>query len=128
MLTESFLKILHSPTTKTFWTKVSKRKVFCTNKRCISISSEIQNALANGDPIVALESTIVTHGMPYPENLQMATKVENLIRAKGVVPATVAVLNGTPHVGLDSGQLEELATSTNTIKVARIDFPYILSR
>ena len=98
------------------------------NKRCLTISNEIQNALANGDPVVALESTIVTHGMPYPENFQMATEVENIIRKNNAVPATIAFLNGKPHVGLETDQLLELSTSKDSIKVSRRDFPYIMSQ
>ena len=83
---------------------------------------------ANRDPVVALESTIVTHGMPYPENFQMATEVENIIRKNNAVPATIAILDGKPHVGLNSDQLHKLATRKNAIKVSRRDFPYIMSQ
>ena len=65
--------------------------------------------MKEGGPVVALESTIITHGMPFPTNLSMANEVEGIIRAKGAVPATVAILGGKVHVGLKGGQLEELA-------------------
>ena len=66
-------------------------------------------ALKEGGPVVALESTIITHGMPFPTNLSMAGEVEGIIRARGAVPATVAILGGRVHVGLKGEQLEELA-------------------
>ena len=127
MFTKRALKLLNT-SKQTFLKEnnlVSSQQLY---KRCLTISSEIQNALANGDPIVALESTIVTHGMPYPENFQMATEVENIIRKNNAIPATIAFLNGKPHVGLETDQLLELATSKNTIKVSRRDFPYIMSQ
>ena len=127
MFTKRALKLLVN-SKPTFWensTIYNARKI---NKTCITISPEIQNALANGDPVVALESTIVTHGMPYPENFQMATEVENIIRKNNAIPATIAILDGKPHVGLNSDQLHELATCKNTIKVSRRDFPYIMSQ
>ena len=127
MFSKNIVKILQLPKS-TFCAKPFKLRSFENVGRSITISSEIQSALANGDPVVALESTIVTHGMPYPENLQMASKVENIIRQKGAIPATIAILNGTPHVGLNTEQLRELATSKNCIKVSRRDFPHILSK
>ncbi|CAN0529734.1 unnamed protein product, partial [Ectocarpus sp. 8 AP-2014] len=66
----------------------------------LQIEPGVQRALEEGRPIVALESTIISHGMPYPENLAMARGVEDIIRERGAVPATVAVLQGRPHVGL----------------------------
>ena len=65
--------------------------------------------MKEGGPVVALESTIITHGMPFPTNLFMAGEVEGIIRSRGAVPATVAILEGRVHVGLKRGQLEELA-------------------
>ena len=128
MFTKHALKLLSNPK-QTFWENtIISSIVGRTNKRCITISSEIQSALANGDPVVALESTIVTHGMPYPENFQMATEVENIIRQNNAVPATIAILNGKPHAGLNLDQLHELATSSNSIKVSRRDFPYIMAQ
>ncbi|CAM9368642.1 unnamed protein product, partial [Ectocarpus sp. 13 AM-2016] len=75
----------------------------------LQIEPGVQRALEEGRPIVALESTIISHGMPYPENLAMARGVEDIIRERGAVPATVAVLQGRPHVGLTASQLESLA-------------------
>ncbi|MBT6343611.1 MAG: pseudouridine-5'-phosphate glycosidase, partial [Tateyamaria sp.] len=84
-------------------------------------SLEISDAMATGKPIVALESTIITHGMPYPQNLEVAKTVENDIRKFGAVPATMAILTGTLHVGLTNIQLEKLAQSTGVAKLSRAD-------
>ncbi|SMP31746.1 pseudouridine-5'-phosphate glycosidase [Shimia sagamensis] len=92
------------------------------------LSPEVEDAKKNGTPIVALESTIITHGMPYPQNLQVAKQVEADIRAKGAVPATMAVLNGTLHAGLTEAQLEELAQAKNVAKVSRADMPVIMAQ
>ena len=88
---------------------------------------QVSDAIRDGRPVVALESTIVTHGMPYPHNLEMALKVEKIIEEEGAVPATVALLGGRPHVGLDSKQLEHLATSRNTVKVSRRDMAHVMA-
>lgn len=92
------------------------------------LSPEVEEAKKNGTPIVALESTIITHGMPYPQNLEVAKQVEADIRAKGAVPATMAVLNGTLHAGLTNDQLEELAQAKNVAKVSRADMPVIMAQ
>ncbi len=92
------------------------------------LSPEVEAAKQNGTPIVALESTIITHGMPYPQNLEVAKQVEADIRAKGAVPATMAVLNGTLHAGLTEAQLEELAQAKNVAKVSRADMPVIMAQ
>jgi pseudouridylate synthase len=78
-------------------------------KDYLSISPDVTGALAEGRAVVALESTIITHGMPYPQNLQMAGKVESIVRAEGAVPATIAIMDGRFCVGLDEGGLERLA-------------------
>ena len=78
-------------------------------------------AQAEGTPIVALESTIITHGMPYPQNLEVARQVEADVRAAGAVPATMAVLNGTLRVGLDDAELEALAKAKGVAKLSRAD-------
>lgn len=84
-------------------------------------SDEVRNALDKGAPVVALESTIITHGMPFPQNLEMARKVEDVIRANGAVPATIAVLKGEVHVGLGDAQLEQLAQTTDAVKTSSRD-------
>ena len=128
MLAKRVFKLLRSSNNALISESILFPNVLRIEKKCITISSEIQNALSNGDPIVALESTIVTHGMPYPENFQMATEVETIIRKNNAIPATIAVLNGKPHVGLNSDQLHDLATSKNSIKVSRRDFPYLMAQ
>lgn len=89
-------------------------------------SAEVAAARAAGRPIVALESTIISHGMPYPQNLQTAREVEDLIRAEGAVPATIAVLDGRIRIGLSDAQLERLATAPEALKVSRRDLPWAL--
>ena len=87
----------------------------------ITPSDEVAKAQASGAPIVALESTIITHGMPYPQNLEVACQVEDDIRAGGAVPATMAVINGTLHAGLNNTQLKELAQAKAVAKLSRAD-------
>ena len=84
-------------------------------------SVEVAKAQAEGTPIVALESTIITHGMPYPHNLEVARQVEADVRAAGAVPATMAVLNGTLRAGLDNAELEALAKAKGVAKLSRAD-------
>ncbi|MEM8656302.1 MAG: pseudouridine-5'-phosphate glycosidase [Pseudomonadota bacterium] len=84
-------------------------------------STEIADALSSGQPVVALESTIITHGMPYPQNLKVARQVEADVRAAGAVPATMAVIVGRLHVGLDDAQLEWLAQARDVAKLSRAD-------
>ncbi|XP_071407238.1 uncharacterized protein [Pithys albifrons albifrons] len=81
-----------------------------------------------GRPVVALESTIITHGMAYPLNLSMAREVEEIVRKNGAVPATIGILQGQIHVGLTDEELEFLARSKNAVKVSRRDFPFVLSQ
>jgi pseudouridine-5'-phosphate glycosidase len=84
-------------------------------------STEVAAAKASGRPIVALESTIITHGMPYPQNLEVARQVENDIRGAGVTPATIAVIDGKLHIGLGDAQLETLAQAKGVAKLSRAD-------
>lgn len=92
------------------------------------LTNEVREAIADGSPVVALESTIISHGMPYPQNVEMATEVERIIRAEGAVPATIAVLDGRPRIGLAPEDLELLATSNDVSKVSVRDLPYVVSR
>ncbi|WP_147124952.1 pseudouridine-5'-phosphate glycosidase [Shimia ponticola] len=92
-----------------------------------TFSAEVSEARANGSPIVALESTIITHGMPYPQNLEVARKVEATVRAEGATPATIAVINGTLHVGLDDDALESLAQATDVSKLSRADMAFAIA-
>ena len=75
----------------------------------IKYSSDVEQAIKNNEPIVALESTIITHGMPWPENLKTAKSVESVIREYGVTPATIAIVNGVIRVGLEDESLSELS-------------------
>ena len=84
-------------------------------------SASVQAAQDAGTPIVALESTIITHGMPHPQNLEMARKVEATVRAGGAEPATIAVLDGTLHIGLEDNVLETLAQTKGAAKLSRAD-------
>jgi len=92
------------------------------------LSPEVAAARAAGKPIVALESTIISHGMPYPQNVQMAREVEQIIRDGGAVPATIAIIGGKICIGLSEEQLELLATSPDAMKVSRRDLAYVLSQ
>ncbi|OPJ80490.1 hypothetical protein AV530_010794 [Patagioenas fasciata monilis] len=92
------------------------------------IQPSVQEALMEGRAVVALESTIITHGMAYPQNLSMARDVEEIVTANGAVPATVGILRGRIHVGLTDEELEFLASSKNVVKVSRRDLPFILSQ
>ncbi|MBL1097617.1 pseudouridine-5'-phosphate glycosidase [Streptomyces coffeae] len=94
----------------------------------LTLGEEVRDALRDGRPVVALESTIISHGMPYPQNVEMATEVEAIIRAQGAVPATIAVLHGRPRVGLDRDDLELLATSPEVRKVSVRDLAQVMAR
>ena len=87
----------------------------------LALSGPVRTALTNNDPVVALESTIITHGMPFPQNLETARAVEAEVERAGAVPATIAVLNGTLHVGLSATELEALAQATSVAKLSRAD-------
>lgn len=93
----------------------------------IVYSEEVAAAKQRGAPIVALESTIITHGMPYPGNIEMAESVEQIIRDQGAVPATIAVIHGTLHIGLEKDQLDALAQTTDAMKVSRADIAFAIA-
>lgn len=90
-------------------------------------SSEVAKARAEGRAIVALESTIITHGMPWPRNLETAQQVEDTVRANGAVPATIAVLEGRLHVGLEPSELEALARAKDVAKLSRADLAAVMA-
>lgn len=94
----------------------------------LTITDEVRDALAAGQPVVALESTIISHGMPYPQNVEMARTVEGIVREGGAVPATIAVLRGRPTIGLSPDDLELLASDASVMKVSIRDLPYVVSR
>ncbi|MEX3104558.1 MULTISPECIES: pseudouridine-5'-phosphate glycosidase [unclassified Streptomyces] len=89
----------------------------------LMVSEEVREALAARRPVVALESTIIAHGLPRPRNLQVARELETVVRAEGAVPATVAVLDGQPRVGLDEKQLERIADGDGIRKLGHRDLP-----
>eukprot|EP01084_Bolivina_argentea_P233381 393111_1 len=97
-------------------------------QRFFKISAEVQSALDNHLPIVALESTIITHGMPYPQNYHTAKSVENTIRSLGVTPATIAIISGIIHVGLNESEIQNLSQLDNKLiyKCTRRTLPYVL--
>lgn len=95
----------------------------------LDINPEVENAIANNLPIVALESTIISHGMPYPQNKETALHVEQIVRDYGAVPATIALIDGKLKVGLTENEIDYLAKSgSKIIKASRRDLPYLLSQ
>lgn len=94
----------------------------------LELTEEVATALAEGAPVVALESTIISHGMPYPQNVAMAVEVEAIVREHGAVPATIAVLDGRPRIGLGPEDLELLASHPDVMKVSVRDLPYVVAR
>lgn len=92
------------------------------------LTDEVAQALNDRTAVVALESTIISHGMPFPQNVEMATEVERIIRDGGAVPATIAVLDGRPRIGLSRDDLHLLATSPDVPKVSTRDLPYAISQ
>ena len=94
----------------------------------LSISKEVQHALDNNLPVVALESTIISHGMPYPQNVEMAKTVEQIIRDNGAVPATIAIMDGKYKIGLEEADLERLAKEKPVAKVSRRDLAEVFAK
>lgn len=94
----------------------------------LHILPEVKNALQTGMPVVALESTIISHGMPYPKNVETAKAVEDMVRANDAIPATIAIMDGKCYVGLTPEQLEFFGNTTNVWKVSLRDIPYVLSK
>ena len=93
----------------------------------LTFTPEVSQALAQGQPIVALESTIITHGMPYPQNVETARLVEGEIRNHGAIPATIAVMDGRIHIGLDEGGLTALGQAKAVMKLSRADLAACLA-
>jgi pseudouridine-5'-phosphate glycosidase len=94
----------------------------------MDISEEIQNSIKGNGPVVALESTIISHGMPFPQNLETALEVERIIRKEGAIPATIAVVEGRIKIGLSNLELEHFAQGTKTVKVSSRDLPFAISQ
>ncbi|WP_346880010.1 pseudouridine-5'-phosphate glycosidase [Clostridium sp. UBA3061] len=96
-------------------------------ERYLDINPEVKAALMEGKPVVALESTIISHGMPYPKNVETALKVESIIRENGAIPATIAILEGKLKVGLTTEEVEFLGKTSGVIKTSRRDIPFIVA-
>ncbi|OSQ38350.1 pseudouridine-5'-phosphate glycosidase [Thalassospira mesophila] len=94
----------------------------------IDLAPEVAEAFASGAPVVALESTIISHGMPYPQNLETAQAVEQDVRDNGAVPATIAVIGGRCKIGLSPAELEYFAKGSNILKLSRRDIPYAIAK
>lgn len=94
----------------------------------LDIKAEVKEALAEGKPVVALESTIISHGMPYPQNVETARETERIIRENGAVPATIAIIKGRIKIGLTDEELEYFGNASGIAKVSRRDLAYIVSQ
>lgn len=93
----------------------------------IEVEPEVRDALATGRAVVALESTIISHGMPYPDNVATAAEVEGVVRGAGAVPATIALVDGVPRVGVDASALQRLARGEEVAKASRRDLPALVA-
>src|SRR5690606_20003012 len=98
-----------------------------TARPYVDILPFVADALAAGRPVVALESTIITHGMPYPQNSVMAANVEKIILEEGALPATIAVVDGRIKIGLSEGERETLALTSGSMKLSRADLAYAVA-
>lgn len=94
----------------------------------IKISEEVKEAIKNGKAVVALESTIISHGMPYPQNVETAYKVEQVIRDNGAIPATIGIIKGVPIIGMSKEEIEEFGKTKGILKASRRDLPMIISK
>ena len=95
--------------------------------RYLDLSEEVRKAIEDQRPIVALESTIISHGMPYPQNVETALKVEEIIREHGAVPATIGIIGGRLKAGLTSEEIDYMGRAKNIAKVSRRDIPYLIA-
>src|SRR5690606_1792442 len=94
----------------------------------LEIKEEVAQALQNRQPVVALESTLIAHGMPYPQNLETARRVEQIVWENGATPATIAIISGRIKVGLSDTELAYIAQNEDILKVSRRDLPYAVSQ
>jgi len=95
--------------------------------RFLDVAQEVRSAVAEGGAVVALESTIITHGMPYPQNVTTAREVEAVVRENGAVPATIAIIGGRIRIGLSDEELNWLGTTSDVMKLSRADLPYAIA-
>ena len=93
----------------------------------IRVNEKVKKALAAGKPVVALESTIISHGMPYPRNVKTALEVERILEDEGVTPATIGIIDGVPVIGMDAEEIEEFGKREGIAKVSRRDLPIIMA-
>jgi pseudouridine-5'-phosphate glycosidase len=93
----------------------------------LSIHPTVKAALERGEAVVALESTVISHGLPYPQNREVAQRLEDVVRAAGAVPATIAVVGGVPTIGLDAAQIEHFAQAKDVLKLSRRDIGYAIA-
>ncbi len=93
-----------------------------------NFNDEVGDALETGKPVVALESTVIAHGLPYPRNLETARNLEKIVRKNGAIPATIAVFDGEFHVGLNENQIERLANDKNIRKISHRDLPVAIGK
>jgi pseudouridine-5'-phosphate glycosidase len=96
--------------------------------RFIDLSEEVKSALEERRPVVALESTIISHGMPYPQNIETARALEEIVRENGAVPATIAIIGGKIKIGLNEEELEFMGTSKEILKASRRDLPVVIAK
>lgn len=96
--------------------------------RYLEIHPEVEKAIKEGKPVVALESTIISHGMPYPQNVETAIKVEEIVRENGAIPATIGIIKGKLKVGLSNEEIEYMGIAKNVLKVSRRDIPFIIAK
>jgi pseudouridylate synthase len=99
-----------------------------TGGQAIAVSERVADAIRGRDPIVALESTIITHGLPQPQNLEAAVEFERTVESHGAVPATIGMIDGTPTIGLTASELERLATDAAAIKLSARDLPVAMAQ
>ena len=96
-------------------------------EKYLDIKEEIKSAILKNEPIVALESTIISHGMPYPQNVETAIKIHKIVRESGAIPATIAIIDGKLKVGLTEEEIGFLGEAKNILKASRRDLPYIIA-
>ena len=94
----------------------------------IKISEEVKKAIDNNLPVIALESTIISHGMPYPQNVKTALEVERIIRENGAIPATIGIIDGEAIIGMSADEIEQFGKKGGIAKVSRRDLPVVMAR
>ena len=98
------------------------------NYKFVELLPEVKSAVDAGKPVVALESTVIAHGLPRPQNLDTARRLQSVVRSQGAIPATIAIMDGKVKIGLDDDELEILANTDQVVKVSRRDFSNVVGR